>query len=213
MIPDIIDNRPGGVPDPRNIGPSFIQIGTEGGLLPTPAVLQNTPVGYVQNKRDITVGSIGPNEHTLLLGCAERGDVIIDFSQFAGKTLILYSDAPAPVPAGDPRNDYYTGDSDLTSQGRCRFDAGGQRPQYPDAHADPREWHGQRDRPRSGRFDRRRDGTIYCRQRAAGAHRPARFHTRSQRVADLGHFPDGQRHHQANAARRRSRSCSILMAA
>ena len=117
MIPDIIDNRPGGLPDPRNIGPSFIQIGTEGGLLPTPAVLQNTPVGYVQNKRDITVGSIGPNEHTLLLGCAERGDVIIDFSQFSGKTLILYSDAPAPVPAGDPRNDYYTGDSDLTSQG------------------------------------------------------------------------------------------------
>ncbi len=117
MIPDIIDNRPGGLPDPRNIGPSFIQIGTEGGLLPAPAVLQNTPVGYVQNKRDITVGSIGPNEHTLLLGCAERGDVIIDFSQFAGKTLILYSDAPAPVPAGDPRNDYYTGDSDLTSQG------------------------------------------------------------------------------------------------
>jgi FtsP/CotA-like multicopper oxidase with cupredoxin domain len=117
MIPDIIDNRPGGLPDPRNIGPDFIQIGTEGGLLPTPAVLPVTPVGYVQNKRDITVGSIGPNEHTLLLGPAERGDVIIDFSQFAGKTLILYSDSPAPVPAGDPRNDYYTAGPDMTSQG------------------------------------------------------------------------------------------------
>ena len=117
MIPDIIDNRPGGLPDPRNMGPHFIQVGTEGGLLPTAVVLENTPVGYVQNKRDITVGSIGPNEHTLLLGCAERGDVIVDFSQFAGKTIILYSDSPAPVPAGDPRNDYYTGDSDLTSQG------------------------------------------------------------------------------------------------
>ena len=117
MIPDIIDNRPGGLPDPKNIGPDIIQVGTEGGLLPTPAVLQNTPVGYVQNKRDITVGSIGPNEHTLLLGCAERGDVIIDFSQFAGKTIILYSDAPGPVPAGDPRNDYYTDCADMTGQG------------------------------------------------------------------------------------------------
>ena len=117
MIPDIIDNRPGGLPDPRNIGPDFIQIGTEGGLLPAPAVLPVTPVGYVQNKRDITVGSIGPNEHTLLLGPAERGDVIIDFSQYPNKTLILYSDSPAPVPAGDPRNDYYTAGPDMTGQG------------------------------------------------------------------------------------------------
>jgi FtsP/CotA-like multicopper oxidase with cupredoxin domain len=117
MIPDIIDNRPGGLPDPRNIGPNFIQIGTEGGLLPAPAVLPVTPVGYVQNKRDITVGSVGPNEHTLLLGPAERGDVIIDFSQYVGKTLILYSDSPAPVPAGDPRNDYYTAGPDMTGQG------------------------------------------------------------------------------------------------
>jgi len=117
MIPDIIDGRPGGLPDPTLIGPNFVQIGTEGGLLPAVAVLQNTPVGYVQNKRDITVGSIGPNEHTLLLGPAERGDVFIDFSAFAGKTIILYSDSPAPVPAGDPRNDYYTGDPDNTVQG------------------------------------------------------------------------------------------------
>jgi FtsP/CotA-like multicopper oxidase with cupredoxin domain len=117
MIPDIIDNRPGGLPDPRNIGPDFIQIGSEGGLLPAPAVLPVTPIGYVQNKRDITVGSVGPNEHTLFLGCAERADVIIDFSGFAGKTLILYSDSPAPVPAGDPRNDYYTWGPDMTPQG------------------------------------------------------------------------------------------------
>jgi hypothetical protein len=32
----------------------------------------------------------------------------VDFSAFAGKTLILYNDSPAPVPAFDPRYDYYT---------------------------------------------------------------------------------------------------------
>jgi FtsP/CotA-like multicopper oxidase with cupredoxin domain len=117
MIPDIIDGRPGGLPDPALRGPSMVQIGTEGGLMSTPVVLENIPVGYVQNKRDITVGSIGPDEHTLLLGCAERGDILIDFSQFAGKTIILYNDAPAPVPAGDPRYDYYTGDPDNTGTG------------------------------------------------------------------------------------------------
>jgi len=56
-------------------------------------------------------------QHTLLLGPAERADVIVDFTNFAGKTLILYNDAPAALPAGDPRNDYYTGDLDQTSTG------------------------------------------------------------------------------------------------
>jgi FtsP/CotA-like multicopper oxidase with cupredoxin domain len=37
------DGRAGGVPDPATIGPSFIQIGTEGGLLPAPAVIPNQP--------------------------------------------------------------------------------------------------------------------------------------------------------------------------
>ena len=43
--------------------------------------------------------------------------MIVDFSAFAGKTLILYNDAPAPVPAVDPRYDYYTGDPDQTDTG------------------------------------------------------------------------------------------------
>ena len=59
-------------------------------------------------------------EHNLLLGPAERADVIVDFSQFAGKTLILYNDAPAPVPAGDPRVDYYTGDPGLHRRSAAR---------------------------------------------------------------------------------------------
>jgi hypothetical protein len=52
---------------------------------------------------------------------AERADVVVDFSQFAGKTLILYNDAPAPAPAPAPalgaRLDYFTGDGDQSMVG------------------------------------------------------------------------------------------------
>ncbi len=109
------DGRAGGVPDPAAAGPKFIQIGTEGGFLPAPVVLDNQPVGYNYNRRDIVVLNI--QDKTLLLGPAERADVIVDFSQYAGKTIIMYSDAPTPVPAFDPRTDYYTGDPDQTSTG------------------------------------------------------------------------------------------------
>jgi FtsP/CotA-like multicopper oxidase with cupredoxin domain len=109
------DGRDGGVPDPKTVGPSMIQIGTEGGLLPAPAVLLNTPIGYIYNRRDVTVLNV--SNKTLFLGPAERADVVVDFSQYAGKTLILYNDGPAPVPAFDPRYDYYTGDPDQTSTG------------------------------------------------------------------------------------------------
>ena len=56
-------------------------------------------------------------DHSLLLGPAERADVIVDFSKYAGKTLILYNDAPTAFPALDPRYDYYTGGPDLTDTG------------------------------------------------------------------------------------------------
>ena len=108
MVP-AADDRDGGVPDPQTAGPSFIQIGTEGGFLPAPAVIDNQP---------ITFDNMGnADKHALLLGCAERADVIVDFSQYAGKTLILYNDAPAGFPGGDPRYDYYTDDLDQTSTG------------------------------------------------------------------------------------------------
>lgn len=115
LTPDILDNRPGGVPDPRTIGPSFIHIATEGGVAPHAVELKDTPVGYEQNKRSVTVLNV--LEHTLYLAPAERAEVMVDFSKFAGKTLILYNDAPAPLPAGDPRNDYYTGNPDNSFQG------------------------------------------------------------------------------------------------
>lgn len=109
------DDRDGGVPDPATRGPAMIQVGTEGGFLPEPAVIHNQPVNYVYNRRDITVGNV--NEKALFIGPAERADVVVDFSKFAGKTLILYNDSPAPVPAADPRLDYFTGDRDLTLSG------------------------------------------------------------------------------------------------
>ena len=113
MIPEILDSRPGGVPDPRLRGPAFVQIGTEGGLLPGPVVHNNTPVGYEQNKRNIVVLNV--SQKTLFMGPAERADIIVDFSAYAGKTVILYNDSPAPVPAGDPRLSYYTGNEDYSA--------------------------------------------------------------------------------------------------
>lgn len=109
------DGRAGGAPDPRNAGPAWIQIGSEGGLLPAPVVIPPTPINYEQNTRSITITSVAV--HGLWLGPAERADVIVDFSKFAGKTLILYNDAPTPAPAFDSRLDYFTGDGDQTPIG------------------------------------------------------------------------------------------------
>src|SRR5450759_619821 len=110
------DGRDGGVPDPKSVGPKIVQIGNEGGFLPQVAELPNTPVGYEYARRSITVLNV--SNKTLLLGPAERADVIVDFSKVPdGSRLILYNDAPAPVPAFDSRYDYYTGDPDQTSTG------------------------------------------------------------------------------------------------
>lgn len=110
------DGRDGGVPDPATAGPPIIQIGAEGGLLPAPAVIPSTPIGYEYNRRSITVLNIF--SHGLLVGPAERADFLVDFTGILpGSALILYNDSPAPVPAFDPRIDYYTGDLDQTPSG------------------------------------------------------------------------------------------------
>jgi FtsP/CotA-like multicopper oxidase with cupredoxin domain len=96
-------------------GPSWVQIGTEGGFLPTPTVIPPTTIGYITDPTVFDFGNI--NKHSLLLGPAERADVIVDFSKYAGQTLILYNDAPAAAPARDPRYDYYTDHADLRSTG------------------------------------------------------------------------------------------------
>ncbi|MBI5304754.1 MAG: multicopper oxidase domain-containing protein [Chloroflexi bacterium] len=103
------------VADPTTAGPSFIQVGTEGGFLPKPVVLSNKPIGWNGDQTNFDVGIV--NQGTLILGPAERADVIVDFSAFAGRTLILYNDSPAPFPALDVRYDYYTGKGDHTDTG------------------------------------------------------------------------------------------------
>jgi len=130
MVP-AYDNRAGGVPDGSLAGPAFINIGTEGGFMqepvvsnqpnPTPAELAWTPntklfIDYDKDPRSITINNI--LDTNLLVGPAQRGDVIVDFSQIpVGTRLILYNDAPAPAPAGDARVDYYTGGPDNTAVG------------------------------------------------------------------------------------------------
>jgi FtsP/CotA-like multicopper oxidase with cupredoxin domain len=110
------DGRDGGVPDPTAVGPEFIQIGNEGGLLPSATVLPNQPVGYEYFRR--TVRALSVTDKTLYLGPAERADVIVDFSQVpAGSKIILYNDAPAATPLFDSRYDYFTGDGDQTAIG------------------------------------------------------------------------------------------------
>lgn len=65
-------------------GQSFVQIGTDGGLLGSPVRLKK-----------------------LTLGPAERADIILDFSKHKGQTITLTNSAP--FPAGTPANPQTTG--------------------------------------------------------------------------------------------------------
>ncbi|GGB83375.1 hypothetical protein N798_05235 [Knoellia flava TL1] len=97
-------------------GPDWVQIGTEGGFLPKPAVVDGQqPTTWITDPTRFDVGNV--DKHSLLLAPAERADTVVDFSKFAGKTLILYNDAPAAFPARVPQYDYYTGAPDLSPAG------------------------------------------------------------------------------------------------
>lgn len=54
-------------------GPSFVQIGNDGGLLAEPVEI----------------------EDRLELGSGQRADIVVDFADYAGETLLLHNDAPA----------------------------------------------------------------------------------------------------------------------
>jgi len=74
-------------------GPPLVQFANEGGFLPAPVTLTGASVAT-----------------TLLLSPAQRAECTVDFTSVpAGSFLILYADAPAPFPVGDPLNDYYPG--------------------------------------------------------------------------------------------------------
>ena len=77
---------------------NFLVLGTEGGFLPTPALV---PSAVPFN--GTTAGG------SLLLAPAERVDALFDFSAHAGQKIILYTDAPSPFPGGAPINDYFPG--------------------------------------------------------------------------------------------------------
>jgi spore coat protein A len=96
----VLDNLGNALRVPTNpAGPRIIQIGSDGGFLPAPVVLNDPP------------------DHALLVAPGERADIIIDFRGFEGASLVLYNDAPAPFPTGDIRNDYYPGAPDLSCIG------------------------------------------------------------------------------------------------
>jgi len=111
------DGRLGGVPAPAQAGPAIHQIASEGGWLPKVASYEPTPINYITDKGRIVVLNVDYGKSGLFIAAAERADVVIDFSQYAGKTLLVYNDSGAPVPAGDPRNDLHTGVGDQSSAG------------------------------------------------------------------------------------------------
>jgi spore coat protein A, manganese oxidase len=62
----------------QDLGPAFVQIGSDGGLLSQPV-----------------------SRASIVAAPAERFDVIVDFTEHAGNTLVLTNDARAPFPDGD----------------------------------------------------------------------------------------------------------------
>jgi len=92
---------------------SFLQLGTEGGFLAKPVTVpSNQPMIFLPGAIDPVTGQANPSLmlKSLLMAPAERTDVIVDFSSVApGTAVVLYSDAPAPFPSGDDRNDYFPG--------------------------------------------------------------------------------------------------------
>jgi spore coat protein A, manganese oxidase len=90
-------------------GPDFIQIGTEAGFLPAPAVVPSgNRFDIAKYQRHDTTG------YSLILAGAERADVLVDFTGCAGRNFILYNDAPGPFYSGPPETDYFTGAVDGT---------------------------------------------------------------------------------------------------
>ncbi|VVB96552.1 Laccase [uncultured archaeon] len=96
--PDGITLNPKTFTPTNNQGPDFLVLGTEGGFLPKPLLVSSN---VTFNSKTLS-GS-------LITAPAERWDLIVDFSGFAGQKIILYNDAPAPFPGGDPLNDYFPG--------------------------------------------------------------------------------------------------------
>lgn len=73
-------------------GPQITVIGSDQGLLPSPAQLGTPGVDQVT----------GFQTNALTQASGERYDIVIDFAGYAGKTFVLSNDANSPYPGGDP---------------------------------------------------------------------------------------------------------------
>ncbi|MEX8519315.1 MAG: fibronectin type III domain-containing protein [Leptothrix sp. (in: b-proteobacteria)] len=116
-VPDswAFDGRVGGVPDPATQGPTIYQIGHEGGFLPQVVPIDPAPSVPLYDVGRVTVLNLATSG--LFMAPSERADVVIDFSAYAGKTLIAYNDMYTPLPMGDQRTDYFTGVGDQSKVG------------------------------------------------------------------------------------------------
>lgn len=82
--------------------PTIWQIGSDGGLFDKPVAI-NSFVPFTWNPTNTTATPYGSpvyNSPRLFISPAERMDLIIDFSDFKGKTFTLINDSPAPFPGG-----------------------------------------------------------------------------------------------------------------
>ncbi len=64
-------------------GPDWIQIGNEGGFLPTPVVVPAHETTWITDPTRFDVGNV--DQHSLLLAPAERADVVVDFSAYGAR--------------------------------------------------------------------------------------------------------------------------------
>jgi hypothetical protein len=105
------------VPNSDFVGPDIQMIMNEGGFIPDPAnaLIPSTPANWESNIKNavfLNIAQIG-----WYLPPAVRSDGIVDFSAYRGTTLIMYNNAPAPLPAPDMRLSYYTAMGDQTGGG------------------------------------------------------------------------------------------------
>jgi FtsP/CotA-like multicopper oxidase with cupredoxin domain len=107
-------------------GPTWNMLATESGWLAQPTQIPMQPITWVTDPTVFNAGNV--DKHSLLLGPAQRADVVVDFSKLAGQTFILYNDAPAAFPARDPRYDYYTDNADLRDTGGANTTPAGYGP-------------------------------------------------------------------------------------
>jgi spore coat protein A len=96
-----------GLPIFANPGPPFLVIGAEGGFLAKPVSVPSAQLNITTdpNTGDRSVDPANPGG-ALITAPAERWDVVVDFNGKAGKTYVLWNDAPAPFPGGSALNDY-----------------------------------------------------------------------------------------------------------